>query len=125
MATDPYVDDELAGEDRVKVKLGEIGKLGGDCETLKLKGSVDQVRVTIGGKFIANGIQSVTYIRGTRGKSYGTVGPGENDWYFTSDTPLIGVYGKHDDYGIQKIGFITYDSTCGEVPSGNRLVTYI
>ena len=43
MATNAYVDDEDLTTERVKVKLGEIGKLEGDCETLKLNGSVDEI----------------------------------------------------------------------------------
>ena len=43
LATDAYVDDEDLTTERVKVKLGEIGNLEGDCETLKLKGSVDEI----------------------------------------------------------------------------------
>ena len=126
LATDAYVDDDSLTRERVKVKLGEIGKLEGDCETLSLRGSVEEVQVNVGGKYIANGIQGVAYIRAGRGKSYGNAGAGLKSWYFTEDTPLIGVYGKHEDYGIQKIGFITYDAKCGESEvSTNRLVTYI
>ena len=100
LATDAYVDDDSLTQERVKVELGEIGKLEGDCETLSLRGSVDEVQVSVGGKYIANGIQSVSYIRSGRGKSYGNIAPGIKSWIFTEDTPLIGVYGKHEDYGI-------------------------
>ena len=126
LATEAYTDEISLSNERIKVQLGEIGNLEGDCETIKLNGAVDEVQVSIGGKYIANGIQSVTWIRGDRGKSYGARSAQVTKFNFSEDKQLIGVYGKHNDYGIQKLGFISYDATCARgTDSVSKFATYI
>ena len=66
MAANPYSkEDQEAVE---TVEMGAIGKMEGECQTLKLTGGLDRIRAYKGA---LKGVRSIRFYRGNLAKTYG------------------------------------------------------
>lgn len=105
MAVNPYteVDVDL-------YEMAPIGLMEGICHTVKPSGPLHQIRAAGGD----DGVTGIKYYNGDE-KQYGDVPKRrwkKTDWEFSEDQPLVGLYGRQSERGIEQIGFITLDTQC-------------
>ena len=63
-------------------------------------------------------MNNISFWRGTRKKTYGTIEDDFTEWLFSADRPFLGVYGRQSMRGIEELGVITLDTGCqATVPS--------
>lgn len=93
--------------------MGAIGNMEGDCTTLKLTGGLDRIRAYKGA---LPGVRSIRFYRGNLAKTYGKMKDDYTQWLFTEENPLVGVYGRHNEHGIEQLGFISLDTACQAKP---------
>ena len=89
LSVDPYQADYIDDSEQ-RFKLDSIGKLEGDCQTIKLSSPLDKIQV----QSTRNEINSIKYYRSGSKKGYGQDGMILTDWYFTLEKPLIGLWGR-------------------------------
>ena len=80
----------------------------GECETLKVTGMIDRIRASAP----ADNVKNVRFFRGNLARTYGDVTEDYSEWSFTAETPLVGLYGRQSETGIDQLGFITLDKAC-------------
>lgn len=107
MALDPYEvdDDEL-------FELTAIGKMAGACSTIELPDGLDKIKADRDrAKY---GLAIIYKINGDVLKEQ----YGEKNWAWTTEWefddahPLVGLYGRQNENGIEQLGFITLNTQC-------------
>ena len=105
----PYLETEYAE----LLLLDPIGQMTGDCGSLRFSGPVDHVKASTKRN---NGVRGLAFHyedkKAEVGGSLGGFRVSTQDWHFTEDQELIGVYGESSPNGIEKLGFITLDLQC-------------
>ena len=94
-----------------RVELGAIGKMEGNCKTLRLKQGIDRIRASDTVRVRVKIVEDIMFYSGQHALTIGEVEEDFTQWIFSEQNPLIGVYGRHWD-DITQVGFITLDTAC-------------
>lgn len=92
--------------------LDPIGQMNGDCIKLVLAGPLERIRVT---QSADKGVQSISYFRSGRKKTFGKIGDRIVEWTPSDAQPIIGMHGSFSGDRISSIGFISLNTAC-QVP---------
>lgn len=111
MALDPY--SKANAESTERFEMGAIGNMDGECTSLQLTGGLDRIRAYDGA---LPGVRNIRFYRGNLAKTYGKIQDQFTQWLFTEENPLVGIYGRQNENGIEQLGFITLDTVCQATP---------
>jgi len=104
----PYLEDQYSS----LLVLDPIGKLTGNCGSLRLSSPIDKIKAATKSN---KGIQGLEFFYEDKRVKIGDMDGSSVDtqkWKFTEDQALYGVYGESSPNGIEKLGFITLDRQC-------------
>jgi hypothetical protein len=104
----PFLEDQYSS----LLHLDPIGKLTGNCGSLRLSGPIDKIKAASKSN---KGVRGLEFFYEDKKVKIGDMNGWKVDtqkWKFTEDQALYGVYGESSPNGIEKLGFITLDRQC-------------
>ena len=107
LASNPY-------EDGVSdlYEMQAIGQMTGECETLKLPDGLDRIKASLSPEESDLSIKYKVFSE-VLSKVYGDIDKEDFvQWDFTEEKPLVGLYGRQSEAGIDQLGFITLNIEC-------------
>ena len=93
-----------------KFELDPIGQMTGECNEMLIEGPLSSIRASYAADL--KGLNGISYFRGMKKKTYGSIGDEYTEWLVTEDQPLVGLYGNYNDEGVERLGLITLDLQC-------------
>ena len=73
--------------------------MSGNCQTLTLSDSFSSIRAS--SNLSNSGVNNLSFHRGSMKKTYGEIDEDYTEWVFTEDKPLVGIYGRQSERGIE------------------------
>ena len=87
------------------VELSAMGRMRGDCQTLILQGPIDKVRASF--KDEDDSVSAIKYFRGRTSKQWGRASRDYQEYVFSAEQPVIGLWGRASSQKITQLGFLT------------------
>ena len=104
----PYLVDQHAE----LLHMPWIGQQTGNCGSFRLPGPIDRIKASSKKN---KGVRGIAFHFDDKKAEIGDLGGWKvntQDWYFSEEYPLYGIYGEQSPNGIEKLGFITLDLQC-------------